>query len=191
MYIIAGLGNPGEKYKNSRHSAGRIILELYSKDLKLSPFNFDKKTNSLIAEIKKKAVLIIPETFMNNSGTAIKKLITSKIKAKNLIVIHDDLDLPLGKFKISFNRGTAGHKGIESIIKNIKTNEFIRIRVGVSPATPGGKIKKPESKKIIDFIISDFKKEELLKLKKISKDIFEALELIIKGNLDKAMNCFN
>lgn len=191
MYIIAGLGNPGEKYKDSRHSAGRIILELYSKDLKLSPFNFDKKTNSLIAEIKKKAVLIIPETFMNNSGTAIKKLITSKIKAKNLIVIHDDLDLPLGKFKISFNRGTAGHKGIESIIKNIKTNEFIRIRVGVSPATPGGKIKKPESKKIIDFIISDFKKEELLKLKKISKDIFEALELIIKGNLDKAMNCFN
>lgn len=191
MYTIAGLGNPGEKYKDSRHSAGRIILELYAKNLKLSPFNFDKKTNSLIAEIKKKAILIIPETFMNNSGTAIKKLITSKIKAKNLIVIHDDLDLPLGKFKISFNRGTAGHKGIESIIKNIKTNEFIRIRVGVSPVTPGGKIKKPESKKIIDFIISNFKKEELLKLKKISKDIFEALELIIKGDIDKAMNCFN
>lgn len=191
MYFIAGLGNPGEKYKNSRHNTGRIILELYAKNLKLSSFEFDKKTNSLISEIKKKAVLILPETFMNNSGTAVKKIVASKIKAKNLVVIHDDLDLPLGKFKISFNRGSAGHKGIESIIKNIKTNEFTRVRVGVSPSASSGKIKKPETKKTVDFIISDFKKDELSELKKLSKKIFEALELIIQGELNKAMNSFN
>lgn len=191
MYFIVGLGNPGEKYKNSRHNTGRIILELYGKNLKLSSFEFDKKTNSLISEIKKKAVLILPETFMNNSGTAVKKIITSKTKAKNLVVIHDDLDLPLGRFKISFNRSSAGHKGIESIIKNIKTNEFTRVRVGVSLKTPKGKIKKPETKKTVDFIISDFKKDELSELKKLSKKIFEALELIIQGELNKAMNSFN
>lgn len=191
MYFVVGLGNPGEKYKNSRHSAGRIILELYVKNLKLPPFEFDKKTNSLMSEIKKKAVLILPETFMNNSGIAVKKIITSKIKAKNLVVAHDDIDLPLGKFKISFNRSSAGHKGIESIVKNIKTNEFTRVRIGVSPKTPKGKIKKPETKKIVDFIISDFKKDELLELTKLSKKIFEALNLIIEGNINKAMNTYN
>lgn len=191
MYFIVGLGNPGEKYKNSRHNTGRIILELYARNLKISSFEFDKKTNSLLTEIKKKAVLILPETFMNNSGIAIKKIITSKIKAKNLVVVHDDIDLPLGRFKISFNRGPAGHKGVESIIRNIKTNEFTRVRIGVSLKAPKGKIKKPETKKTVDFIISDFKKDELLQLKKLSKKIFEALELIIQGELNKAMNSFN
>lgn len=201
MFIIAGLGNPGEKYTQSRHNTGRIAAEEILKKLKLN-LEYNKKFNSLTAfadtkdfgaqKNKKKEILfLLPETFMNNSGLAVKKIITSKLKARDLIVIHDDLDIPIGKFKISFNRGSAGHKGVESIIKNIKTSEFIRIRVGVSPETPKGKIKKPKSEKSVDFIISDFKKEELIKIKNASKKIFEALCLIINHSVQKAMSEFN
>jgi len=195
MFYIIGLGNPGEKYALTRHNTGRIILEWRLKqNSKLKEWIYDKKINSLKAEIKtgrNKVLLILPETFMNNSGKAVKPVITSKNKARNLVVIHDDLDLPLGNFKIVYNRGSAGHKGVESIMKAVKTKEFIRIKVGITPTTPSGKLKKPEGKKLLDFITSDFKPNELKLLKKLSPKIFEALDLILGGNLQKAMNKFN
>lgn len=192
--VIAGLGNPGEKYVLTRHNTGRIILEYFLKKLEADNLTYDKKINALKTEVKigKKIVLLLmPETFMNNSGAALKKLITSKQKARDLIVIHDDLDIPLGNFKIAFNRGSAGHKGVESIIKAIKTEEFIRIRVGVSGKLKSGKIKKPNQEKLLNFIIAKFKPEELKTLKKTSAKIAEALELIINECLEKAMNKFN
>lgn len=128
---------------------------------------------------------------MNNSGKAVGAIISSKKKARALIVIHDDLDLPLGKFKIVFNRGSAGHKGVESIIRALKTKEFIRIRVGISAKNPSGKIKKPEGKKILDFLMSEFKPQEIRALKKISQRIFEAMNLLAAGELETAMSKFN
>lgn len=192
--IIVGLGNPGEKYAFTRHNTGRIILNLFLKKNNFPEWEFDKKSKSLISASKiekKEIVLVLPETFMNNSGPAVKNFITSKTQVKNLIVIHDDLDIPLEKFKISFNKSSAGHKGVESIIKNIKTKEFIRIRAGITPTTKTGKLKKPDSKKLLNFIISDFKKPELEMLKKTAKKISEAIETIIRNGKERAMNIFN
>ena len=205
MFYLVGLGNPGNKYSLTRHNVGRIILDGYFKRLKVKEWIYDKKINALKSEMqieKKKVMLLLPETFMNNSGKALSKIIASKNKARNLIVIHDDLDLPLGKFKIVFNRGSPGHKGVESVIRAVKTKEFARIRVGISPKIPSGKIrpvrkkfsngvKKPDAKKILDFLMADFKPQETEIIKKISPKIFEALNLIFNGELEKAMNKFN
>ena len=195
MYYIVGLGNPGEEYKMSRHNAGRIAISVFIKKQKIAEPEMNKKLKALTSagEIapKQKFQIIFPETFMNKSGLSLKPIITSKKKAENLIVVHDDVDLPLGKFKISFGKGSAGHKGVESIIRTIKTKDFIRIRVGISPATPKGKIKKPNGGKMLDFIIGDFKPKELEAIKKTSSKIVLILGAIIANGREKAMSVFN
>ncbi len=194
MYYIIGLGNPGGEYKISRHNTGRIVVENFNKKEEIGDFELNKKLNALIASGKtgkENVELIMPETYMNKSGLSLRSLITNKKRTQNLIVIHDDIDLPLGKFKISFARGSGGHKGVESVIKNIKTQDFIRIRVGISPSTPSGKLKKPEGKKMVDFIIGNFKPKEIQVLKKVSNKISQALRVIIDEGLSKAMSLFN
>ncbi|MEK7535816.1 MAG: aminoacyl-tRNA hydrolase [Patescibacteria group bacterium] len=164
--IIVGLGNPGEGYELTRHNTGKIIADLLGYQ--------------------------ILDGFMNNSGRSISKLVKSKKDISRLIVIHDDLDLPIGKFKISFDKSAGGHRGVASIIKALKSQEFSRIRVGISPATPSGKLKKPlGEKKVLDFILGKFKPNELLVLKKLSKKISEAVSLIEKGDIALAQNKFN
>jgi len=170
MYYIVGLGNPGEEYELTRHNTGRIVLA-----------NFDAGKNKLI----------FPDTFMNNSGKVLKPLIKSKKMAEKLIVVHDDLDLPIGRFKIVFGKDSAGHKGVESIIKNIKTKDFVRIRVGISPVTPSGKIKKPPAEKVINHIIGKFKPSELAIIKKLSKKITAAIEVVMDEGVQKAMSLYN
>ncbi len=192
--IIVGLGNPGEEYKETRHNTGRLVLEWAIKNFKFSDFHLDKKNQALAAEgkiNKEKVIAMEPETFMNKSGGSLKNLITSEKKAKDLIVIHDDLDLPIGSMKINFNRGAGGHRGIESIIRAIKTEKFIRIRIGISPKTPKGITKKPKGDKVGDFILKVFKKEELAELKKVSKNVAAALELIVDDEMSKAMSLYN
>lgn len=195
MHYVLGLGNPGEEYKNTRHNIGRIVLDLFVKKKGVSEWTTDKKLKALVSEgkvDKEKILLIEPETFMNKSGLSVQSLITNKKKAEHLIVIHDDLDLPLGKFKISYNKSSGGHRGVESIIKAIKTQEFVRLRVGISPSTASGKLKKPQGEREVgDFIIGEFKKSELETLKKVSKKSSEALEMIIIHGKEKAMGEFN
>lgn len=195
MFYIIGLGNPGEEYKESRHNTGRIFVENFAKKNDFIAFEYSKKNNSLITEgkiRKEKVMIILPETFMNKSGSALKSIITSKKKAESLIVVYDDLDMPLGKLKISFGRGSGGHKGIESIARAIKTKDFVRIRVGISPTTSSGKIKKPKGESaIVDFIIGDFKKKELEIIKKTTKKVNSAIETIINEGRARAMNEFN
>lgn len=189
MFYIAGLGNPGEKYELTRHNTGRLVIDAFRKSAGFEDWSENKKIKSLVSESKlgkEKIMLILPETFMNKSGNALKPLIISKQKAKNLIVVHDDIDMPLGKFKISFGRGSGGHKGIESIMRAIKTKEFIRIKVGVSPA------KKPKGeKKILDFIIGKFSPKETEIFKKTAKKIISAVEAIIESGYARAMNEYN
>lgn len=161
---------------------------------KLEAWSLDKKLNALKTEGKigkEKVTLILPQGFMNNSGRSLKPIISSAKGAEQMIVIHDDLDLPLGRFKIMFDRGAGGHRGVESIIKNLKTQKFTRIKVGISPVTPSGKIKKPEEKKVVDFIIGDFKDKELAEIKKEAKKIVAAIEMMISESRDKAMSLFN
>ena len=194
-YIIVGLGNPGEEYLNTRHNTGRIALDCFADKNNFDEFEKDRRTNGLLSKgkIGKSSVILVkPETFMNKSGDCVSKFIKSKKDALGLIVIHDDLDLPNGSFKISFNKGSAGHRGLESVIKKIKTNEFTRVRVGISPVTPGGKIKKSVGeKKILDFIIGKFSRKENEIMKKVAKEVSEALVIIIEEGKDKAMNMFN
>ena len=199
MYIIVGLGNPGEEYKGTRHNAGRIILEnikkIFSKNSDFSDWENDKKLRALKSEGKvgkQKILLIEPENFMNNSGGSVKSLVTSKKKAEELIVIHDDLDLPIGKHKITFNRGSGGHKGVDSIISNIKTEGFVRYRIGISPVTPGGKMKKPHGEKdVTALIMGNFKEKEIEELKKLGKKLAEATKMIIEEGREKAMSLYN
>jgi len=173
MYYIVGLGNPGKDYELTRHNTGRLALADF---VKSEP---------------KGVKIIFPETFMNDSGKALKNIITSKKMAEKLIVVHDDLDLPLGRFKIVFGKDSAGHKGVESVIRNIKTKDFIRIRVGTSPVTPSGKIRKPPAKKVLAHIIGKFKPKELIIIKKQGKKITSAIEAIISEGLQKAMSLYN
>ena len=201
-YIIVGLGNPGKEYQGTRHNLGRIILASFQKKYDFPEWELSKKNKGLISEGKvgkSKVILLEPETFMNKSGSSVVTLVTSKKKAEELVVVYDDLDLPIGTIKISFNKGTGGHKGLESIAKSIKTKEFIRIRVGISQVIPTGKpfsstgkLRKPKGEeKILDYLMGDFNKKDLEILKKIKPKITQALETIILDGRQKAMNLFN
>ncbi len=193
-YIFVGLGNPGEEYKETRHNTGRMLVEWFGKAYD-AEWKLDKKLNATVAKIKvgkTPAVLVLPETFMNNSGKSVKPLITSLKGAEKLMVLYDDLDLPFGTNKISFNKSSGGHRGLESIIKAIKTEKFARVRVGISPKTPSGKIKKPKGEDAVTKVImGKFKDEEIKELKKLSKKLNEALETFVNEGLEKAMTTFN
>ncbi len=194
-YIIVGLGNPGNEYEETRHNVGRMMLFMVQKQHGFAEWSTNKKTKSLESNgffKKEKAVLVMPETFMNNSGKAVVFYAKSKKAIEKVIVVYDDLDLPLGKFKISFGRGSGGHRGLDSIIKHLKTKDFVRVRVGISPTTPSQKLKKPSGEKaVLDFILGRFKKNEIDILKKESKKIVEAIESICVSGREKAMGEFN
>jgi PTH1 family peptidyl-tRNA hydrolase len=179
MKLVVGLGNPGAEYENTRHNAGRIIVAL-----------LEKKWGKEGGQPKVK--FITPDTFMNNSGRAVAPFVKTKKDLENLVVIYDDVDLPMGKIKISYNRSDGGHNGLKSIIKSVKSEEFVRIRVGIAPTTPSGKIKKPSGEEaMLKFLLGVFKKPELEIIKKLSKKIAEAVECIFTESRDKAMSLYN
>ncbi len=193
-YIIVGLGNPGAEYDSTRHNTGRMVLEAVRKEY-AGEFSFNKKLNAQFAEGKigqEKVVMIAPETFMNNSGKSVGLLVKNVKAAGKLIVIYDDFNLPLGRMKLSYNRSSGGHNGVESIIKAVKTEAFVRIRIGTSPANAKGVAKTPHGDdKIEKFILGKFKDEELKILKKVSKSVTEAIVMLIKEGREKAMSVFN
>ncbi len=195
QYVLVGLGNPGTEYDETRHNVGFIVLDALTKQFDFDEAVFDKKKNARIGGGtlgKHKVVTIYPETFMNNSGKAVAPYIKSKKDAERLVVIHDELDVPLGRVKMSFGKNSGGHNGIESVIKAAKTKDFVRIRVGISPATASGKIRKPSGEKeVIKFILGKFKPAELAELKKLSKKIGPAIETLIKEGRDKATGELN
>ena len=187
MKLVVGLGNPGKEYENTRHNTGRIVVGLVEKKL-----NDGKNPSSRAKLTMGQVKFLTPDNFMNNSGKSVAPLIKTKKDLENLVVIYDDIDLPLGKIKISFNRSAGGHNGLGSIIKALKSEEFLRIRVGVSPATPKGVVKKPKGEKaVINFILGEFKKSELEILKKLAKTVAEAVETIFTEGKDKAMSLYN
>ncbi|MCK5021810.1 MAG: aminoacyl-tRNA hydrolase [Candidatus Pacebacteria bacterium] len=196
MYLIVGLGNPGEEYEKTRHNLGRILLDYYVKKNNFPDWDLSSKKTNLFSEgkIGKKSVkLLKPEKFMNNSGKSILgAVLKHKVKSENLVIVYDDLDLALGEIKISFNRGAGGHKGIESIIKSLETKKFIRVRVGITPTTPTGKLKKPKGeKKILDFLMSDFSKKDMEIIKKTKTKIVKILDTLILEGRATTMNKFN
>jgi len=175
IVLIVGLGNPGIKYKKTRHNIGFRVLDEFQNENNFSNFEFSKKFNSLISDgiVKKKTILLAkPETFMNNSGISVKKLINFyKIKCSNIIVVHDDIDLVFGTIKISEKRGSAGHKGVESIIKELGTKDFTRLRIGIED-------KKLKNKNTEKYVLEKFTEQEEQGLKEIIKQSLESLKLI-------------
>ena len=194
-YIIAGLGNPGEEYEGTRHNTGRIVLDYIRKETSGDDFEYNKKVNALVAEGKigkEKVTLVAPETFMNKSGSAIGQLVKSVKAAEKLIVIYDDFNLPIGRIKLSFNRSSGGHNGLESVIKAVKTEAFLRIRIGVAPANAKGEAKTPHGdEKIEKFILGKLKDDEMKLIKKSAKVALEAIQTAITESREKAMSVYN
>jgi peptidyl-tRNA hydrolase, PTH1 family len=195
MKFIVGLGNPSAEYEGTRHNIGRDIVKSLVKKFKLNDFVYDKKINALISEGKigkEKVVLILPDTYMNKSGLALKKFITSAKKAVDMVVIHDDLDMGIGQSKIVFNKSSGGHRGVESVIKAVKTESFPRIKIGISPVTASGKVKKPIGEDaVVKYVLGKFSKKDDEVLKKIKKKTTDSIEMIVTSGYLLAMNNFN
>ncbi|HAS84792.1 MAG TPA: aminoacyl-tRNA hydrolase [Candidatus Yonathbacteria bacterium] len=195
QYLIVGLGNPGEEYANTRHNAGRMVVEEFRKKNDFPEWVLDKNLKARVSKGacgKDKVVLLEPDNFMNVSGKSVAPLVKNAKDAERTIVVYDDLDLPLGGMKISFNRSSGGHKGVESIIKALKTRVFARLRIGICPTTPSGKLKKPKGEDaLLDFIVGPFKKGEADDLKKTIKKGAEALALILEEGREIATGKVN
>jgi PTH1 family peptidyl-tRNA hydrolase len=178
MRLIIGLGNPGDKYEKTRHNAGFMMIDRIKKNYNFPAFEFNKKFEAQISKgaIDSKEVLLVkPETFMNNSGETVHAILDFyKLTPEDIIVIHDDIDLPLEEYKIATSSGSAGHNGVSDIIEKIGTKDFTRIRIGVanenlrSPIDPA------------DFVLQNFSEEEMkVILDKVSGNIlFEIGKLI-------------
>lgn len=190
MILIVGLGNPGKKFKRTRHNLGFRIVENFAKKNNFPDFKFSKKNNAKICKRKidqKSIILAKPQTFMNNSGKVVKKLTYNlQLTTNNLWIIHDDLDLPLGKIRISKGRGSAGHKGVQSIIDELKTKNFVRFRIGIKP-----KKYKLKAKNLEKFVLQKFTKREEKIIKKAIERTCLAIKMAIREKIEKAMTEFN
>jgi PTH1 family peptidyl-tRNA hydrolase len=193
--VIVGLGNPGKEYEKTRHNAGRSAVELIAKNEDFDDLVFNKTSNALVAKgtiADVSATLVLPETMMNLSGKAVANYVKSVKAAKSLVVIHDDLDLPLGTVKMIFGRGSGGHKGVESIMRAIKTQEFARIRIGISAAGKKNQAKKVHGEeKVIKMVIGKFKPTEEAVIKKVYKKAAEAVNVFATEGIESAMHFAN
>lgn len=196
MHTIVGLGNPGEKYENTRHNAGRIVLDVFRESRGFPAWEKDKYAKALIAEGEidgERVILVAPDNYMNNSGESVAAVLKGAGgKPEHVVVVYDELDIGLGDFKISFNRGSGGHNGVKSIIDCIGTKAFTRIRVGISPVSFLGNVKKPKGeKRVLDFILGPFTGGEKKKVEAVSEKIGDAISTIIAEGRQKAMNRYN
>lgn len=187
MKIIIGLGNPGQEYQNNRHNIGFLVLDEIQKKFGFPKFSFNKKFNAEISEksgnfnflekirIKKssKVILVKPQTFMNRSGEAVQKIMHFyKAKPEDILVIHDDLDIVVGKSKTSKNSSAAGHNGVQDIINKLGTQDFMRLRIGVELETGRESRKTPGQK----FVLQDFSEKELQGALSSAMEIYSSLE---------------
>jgi len=199
MKLVIGLGNPGPEYQKTRHNIGFQIIDMIADDLILKSFKQNKKFQAEICEGtfgEQKIILAKPQTFMNNSGISVKKIKTFyKIKPQDIIIIHDDIDLPIGVIRISQDASSGGHKGIESIIYNLKSSakggsasggkNLIRIRIGIANEL---RTKIPADK----FVLQKFSLEDEKKLKNIFLNALNAIQMLIEGEkLEKVQTKYN
>lgn len=173
MKLLIGLGNPGKEYQKTRHNAGFLAIDTLASIYELPTyFSFDKKSNSEILpwnQGHEKILLVKPQTFMNESGRTVRALLDFyKLSTHDMVVFHDDKDIPLGEYRIHTNRGAAGHNGITSLIEHLGTKDFTRIRIGVGPKNTG-------IEKIVAYVLEQFSTEEFkqlhLVLETLARDI--------------------
>lgn len=180
MKLIVGLGNPGKKYEKNRHNLGYMVVS------ELGSGMLWRKSLDLMCYFAKDGefILIKPTTFMNLSGESVKAVCRYfKITPKNILVVCDDIDLDFGKIRLAFDGSSAGHNGMDSVIKSLATPDFNRIRIGIGRPPKG---RKPEN-----FVLSDFTKIESAKLKKVILGAVEAINSYLSDGIDATMNRFN
>lgn len=183
-FIIAGLGNPGRKYKNTRHNLGFITVDKIAEDNDISVKKI--KFKSLVGEGvigSDKVILMKPQTFMNNSGEALREIVNFyKVPPENLIVIYDDFDIPIGSIRVR-KFGSAGtHNGMRSVIRLLGFDNFPRIRIGIDSTIKN---------ELIDFVTGGFRKEEVPLLEEAVTNGAAAAETIVTKGIDLAMNRYN
>jgi len=188
MILIVGLGNPGEKYEDTKHNLGFAVLDALLQ--KLTPvektaWKENKKFNSLVAKIGN-LILAKPQTFVNASGMAVAKIANFyKIKPEEIWVIHDEIDLPLETVRIIRGRGAAGHRGVESIIKELGTTDFVRFRLGIGHPGLGSSDKEVER-----YVLASFGRGEKSKARRMVKKAVKAINLALEKELEEVMNRF-
>lgn len=185
MYLIAGLGNPGPKYRNTRHNIGFMVINLWGKSMgvRLEGRRFQSRNTRTKFE-DKEIILLRPVTFMNQSGKSIKACVDFyHLKAENILIIHDDLDLPVGRIKVTKNGGAGGHKGVLSIIDHLGSNGFNRLKIGIGRPRYGEAIE--------DYVLGTFYKEEEEIIEKVIQTGVHACKLFISKGPEAAMNHVN
>ena len=187
VQLIVGLGNPGNKYKGTRHNIGFIVVNELAQvnrvSLKKKGIRFKAYlgTGNLRSE---KIILAMPLTYMNASGKAIAKICNYyRLNPEAVLVVHDDMDLPFGRIKITRKGGDGGHKGVGSVIAELGTNNFLRIRVGIG--------RPPSELEVTDYVLTQFTPEEEEKLPDLLNATKEAIEEIMFSGYERAMNQFN
>ncbi len=188
MKLIVGLGNPGEEYENTRHNAGRNAVRAIQRTADLPQFAENKKFFSLISGGsigKNKVIVALPETMMNGSGKAVRAIVEMyKIKPADIMVVHDDADILFGAMKISFAKRAAGHRGVESVRRALKTDAFWRLRIGIQPS----------AKKHIpamDLVLKKFSPKDSTMMKKLGKRAAAGIAVFIEQGGEAAMTEFN
>ena len=183
MKIIVGLGNPGKEYQNTRHNIGYMFIDEVARTNNLK-FSLDKAKRAEIAQgvIKsQKVVLVKPITYMNLSGEALRLVMDYyKVEVSDIIIIHDDLDLPTGKLRIRANGSSGGHNGLKSIIANIKTQDFKRIKIGID--------RKGD---VIDYVLGKFSKEELEEINKVINQAGNIIDDYLSDSFINLMSKYN
>ncbi len=187
MKLIIGIGNPDPEYQQTRHNVGFLFLDYLAKKIDSNDFAEDKKMNALVSKskIEKTPVILAkPLSYVNKSGEVVAKLARFyKIKPADIVIVQDDLDIEFGSFKNSFDKNSGGHKGVESIMRALKTKKFHRLRIGMAVQALQKARQQSDTKRdkfVVDFVLSKFSKKEEETIKEMFKKIYERLVIIIR-----------
>ena len=193
MNLIVGLGNPGQDHANNRHNAGFICLNHFARR---QGIRFDKKQGQArigMGEVAGNEVVVArPQTYMNRSGRSVSLLVRKfNVNLDNILIIHDDLDLPLGKIRIRQGGSAGGHKGVGSIITELDSQNFIRIRVGIGRPVKNEGFTEFNDDEIINYVLSDFTIDEKQTITQVIPTVSEAILCLLTEGLVAAMNRYN
>lgn len=185
IQLIVGLGNPGTSYSLNRHNIGQMVIEQFWEEQNLQGKVQEKFKGlfTLVSTKDSQKIFGIPKTFMNLSGEFVAKVANFyKIPPSEILILHDELDVPFGQIMIKKNGGLAGHNGLKSIKAHLNTDEFLRIRIGIG---------RPTFQQVHEWVLSDFSKDEKMYLPKIHSSVLDALECICVSGVEKASTLYN
>lgn len=188
MYLVVGLGNPGSKYAGNRHNVGFMVVDRLAQRSGAGAFR--EKFQGVFTKTEwgnHEVILLKPMTFMNLSGESVQKAMSFfKVDLKSVVVLHDELDVPFGQSRIKVSGGAAGHNGLRSIIEQCSSQDFARVRIGISRPQSG-----PNSEKIEGYVLSDFNSSERAEISDVIEKAADMAEAVVSKGAQAAMNQFN